>query len=427
MPNTCQGRTKTTYSSFTKYCFQKGTLSKEIEKSIPSSTRHTWRKQSVSLKEDCILAEFESKSLDYASLFTENEKTKVIVTALTEIILLHQKIIDAADAKKQLLAQNKHLILEMIDKQKAVFNLKKSCEYLAISTHQYYSWKNNMDCRASLLKLCRKKFPTQLTNENVNIIKTYMDNVEFQFLSRATIYWKIIRDGTAMFAKSVFYNYCKLLGYHKRPTMQKGKRNAEGIKAESIAEILHTDITYIITEDNKTTYLSFVEDNFSKCILSGQADKTPTSAFIKENIEGIVKKYNLYKSVATLITDNGRENRGELDTWLKTEMFAIKKVIARIDIPQANNVIEALHKKFKNEFLQGKRFANHEALVAALPKLIEAYNNQYHDSLYGYSPLEVWNGAIPDKNKYKPILKTANEQRKQVNKQFNCCPNIRTF
>jgi putative transposase len=108
-------------------------------------------------------------------------------------------------------------------------------------------------------------------------------------------------------------------------------------------------------------------------------------------------------------------------------MRTIKKVIARIDIPQANNVVEALHKKFKNEFLQGKKFTNHEALVNALPNLIEAYNNQYHDSLYGYSPLEIWNGAIPDKNKYQPLLKAANEKRKLANKQFNCCSNIRTF
>ncbi len=277
------------------------------------------------------------------------------------------------------------------------------------------------------IDLCRKKFPTQLTGDNVNVIKTYLDNAEFQFLSRATVYWKIIRDGAAMFSKTVFYKYCKLLGYHKRPAIKKSKQNTEGIKATATAEILHTDITYIITADDKTSYLSFVEDNFSKYILSGEASKTPTSAFIKNNIEGVVKKYNLYKPATTLITDNGSENKGDLDTWLETETRTIKKVIARIDIPQANNVVEALHKKFKNEFLQGKKFTNHEALVATLPNLIEAYNNQYHDSLYGYSPLEVWNGAIPDENKYQPFLKAANEKRKQANKQFNCCANIRTF
>jgi putative transposase len=427
MTNTGQPHKKRTYSTFTKYCCQKEILSKEIKKNIPRSTRHSWRKQSVSSMEDCILAKFESESLDYANVFSENEKTKSVSAALEEIILLYQKIIGTGDAKKQLMAQSKRLILETIDKLRDVINMRKLCEYLSISTHQYHSWKNNRDCKASLLKLCRKKFPTQLTGESVKVIKTYMDNVEFQFLSRATVYWKIIREGAAMFSKGAFYKYCRLLGYHKRPVINKSKRNAAGIKATATAEILHTDITYIITADDRTSYLSFVEDNFSKCILSGKASKTPTSAFVKNNIEEVAKKYNLYKPVTTLITDNGSENKGELDAWLKTEVRTIKKVIARIDIPQANNVVEALHKKFKNEFLQGKKFANHEALVTALPNLIAAYNNQYHDSLYGYSPSEVWNGAIPDKNQYRPLLADANEYRKQANKQFNCCTNIRTY
>ncbi len=253
-----------------------------------------------------------------------------------------------------------------------------------------------------------------------------MENIEFQFLSRATVYWKLIRDGAAMFSKTVFYKYCRLMGYHKRPVIKKTKQNANGIKASAVAEILHTDITYVTTADDKTSYLSFVEDNFSKFILSGEASTTPTAKFIKNNIESVAKQYILNKP-AKLITDNGRENKGELDTYLQTEAPIITKVIARVDIPQANNVVEALHKKFKNEFLQGKKIASHQALVTALPRLIEAYNNQYHDSLYGYSPLEVWNGAIPNKTKYKPLLASATEKRKHASNRFNCCTNIRTF
>jgi hypothetical protein len=101
-----------------------------------------------------------------------------------------------------------------------------------------------------------------------------------------------------------------------------------------------------------------------------------------------------------LITDNGSENKGELDTYLQNEACSIKKIIARVDIPQANNIVEALQKKFKNDFLQGKKFAIHVELLKAFPKLIEAYNNQCHDSLFGLTPLEVWNGLLPDKNQY---------------------------
>ena len=220
MINTCQIRKKGTYSSFTKYCFQKRLLPKEIEKSIPRSTRHTWHKQCVSETENNLLAEFERESLDYACIFTEKENLKTISGALTEIILLYHKII-GADNAKLLLIKGKHHVLETIDRLKNVFSVTQLCAYLGISTHQYHSWKNNKNCQASLLKLCRKKFPAQLTSENVKVIKAYMDNTEFQFLSRATIYWKIIREGKAIFSKAVFYKYCRLLDYHKRPGLKK--------------------------------------------------------------------------------------------------------------------------------------------------------------------------------------------------------------
>lgn len=99
----------------------------------------------------------------------------------------------------------------------------------------------------------------------------------------------------------------------------------------------------------------------------------------------------------------------------------VSKIIARIDIPFANNVVEALHKKFKNEFLQGKDFGNYHELSEALPGLIEKYNNQYHDSLFGYSLLEVWNGAMPAKKSFKEVFQIAGEKRKAINNNFKCC------
>ena len=107
--------------------------------------------------------------------------------------------------------------------------------------------------------------------------------------------------------------------------------------------------------------------------------------------------------------------------------YSYQKNFARVDILQANNVVEALHKKFKNEFLQGKRFASHDTLLKALPKLINAYNNQCQDRLFGLTPLEVWNGKLPDKNQYKTMLIQACHKRKLANSVFNFCANIRTL
>ena len=216
-----------------------------------------------------------------------------MISSLKEIIKAYQNIVRSAPNKKQLLINNKPFLLETIGSIKDKLGFQKSCSYLSITTHQYFAWKNNIDCTASLLKLCRKRFSTQLTDKDVNSIKLYMDNHDFLYLSRATIYWKIIRDGKTAFSKSTFYKYCRLLGYEKRQTSNKCKKNVEGIKSTKVAEILHTDITYVRIADGKVNYLSFVEDNFSKFILLGKVTQHADSFFIKANIEAVAKQYGL--------------------------------------------------------------------------------------------------------------------------------------
>ncbi|MEQ1552684.1 MAG: hypothetical protein ABL929_00830 [Ferruginibacter sp.] len=414
-----KNRKKKTYSTFTKYCFQKGTLPKDILKNIPSSTKHSWQKKLTNKADNDVLAIFEKDTLEYAELIVEKEKAIIFSNILIGLLQGFQKII--VNTKKEILFANKKLVIETIDKAKENMGIQKACEYLTISTQQYYAWKNNIDCTASLLKLCRKRFATQLTDKDVTIIKEYLCNKEYEQLSWATVYWKIIRDGGGAFSISCFYKYCKLLGFGKRTVNDKCKKNKEGIKATKVAEILHTDITYIKTKDGKTSYLSFVEDNFSKCILLGQATEKPDSLFLKNNIETVLNKYNLATMPLKLIVDDGSENKGFLDMFLKTDAKLVTKIIARIDIPLANNVVEALHKKFKNEFLRDYCFENHAELVAALPALIERYNNQYHSSLYGFSPQEVWEGAIPNKNSFTTSFALAYKKRKESNNTFKCC------
>jgi hypothetical protein len=139
MPDTCLVRKKRTYSSFTKYCCQKGVLPPDIAKNIPRSTKHTWLKQQVAMDESFILADFERKSLEYAEIFTDRNNLVTLSSAHSEVIRLYQKIIDGSGLKKQLLTKSKHLILEAIDRLKSTFSIPELCRYLGISGHQYHA------------------------------------------------------------------------------------------------------------------------------------------------------------------------------------------------------------------------------------------------------------------------------------------------
>lgn len=131
--------------------------------------------------------------------------------------------------------------------------------------------------------------------------------------------------------------------------------------------------------------------------------------------------YNLLDKDLKLITDDGSENKGKLLEFLKNDACLVQKIIARIDIPFANNIVEALHKKIKDQVLQAKNFTNINTLRTYLKEAITIYNNMPHDSLYGYTPLEVWKGDIPDKGRFMEQIKEVVISRRKSNQQYLCC------
>jgi hypothetical protein len=153
-------RKKRSYSTFTKFCYQKGTLPKDVLKIIPRSIKFNWQKSICTKSEDDIINAFETDALDYAEVFAEKEKAVQLSNALEEIIHTFQKIIHEHTLQKEIRFANKNTILATIEKLKDSIGFQKSCDYFSITTQQYYTWKNNIDCTASLLKLCIKRFAT---------------------------------------------------------------------------------------------------------------------------------------------------------------------------------------------------------------------------------------------------------------------------
>jgi putative transposase len=106
---------------------------------------------------------------------------------------------------------------------------------------------------------------------------------------------------------------------------------------------------------------------------------------------------------------------------LETYFPLVKKIVAKVDIAFANNMVEALHYKMKYQVLPKTGFKNYEEVVAKLPSFVAAYNQMPHDSLSGGTPEEIYVGIKPDLEKRSIELKAASIKRLDQNKQFNCC------
>ena len=122
-----------------------------------------------------------------------------------------------------------------------------------------------------------------------------------------------------------------------------------------------------------------------------------------------------------LVVDDGPENNGAVTEFLSMPGIQFKKLIAQVDIVQYNSMIEAANKRIKYDYLFTKELLDIEAVKVYISSAIESFNNKPLEVLTAYTPMEVLDGAIPDKNRFKAQTTLAMKERKLANKQQVCC------
>jgi putative transposase len=387
---------------------------KQIAVNVPRSTKQYWKK-SKSVKDFCcnnLWGKFEE--LEPMKLLFENKNLQ----EQYRLLALTTKGLFKTISIQKLTSQQKDEIVSTIDKLTKLCSLAKACSYFSISTQKYYAWKNKNECHQSVITLCKKKIPNQLTDIEIGLIKKYMNDLRYIQWSRASVYWQLCKSEGHLFAKSTFYKYCNALGYCRRKGADKCKKNTVGVKATAVGEIIHADITAVFTHKYEKANILFLQDNFSRKIVGFHVAKENNTllqaATIKNALTNLV-------NIGSIMVDGGSENKGAVDIMLKQYFPTIKKIVAKVDIPFANNMIEALHYKIKHQIFPKDGFESFDTVVAKLPSLVKLYNTMPHDSLMGATPNDIFDGILPDINKRKKQLIVAKKIRLNANKEFACC------
>ena len=302
---------------------------------------------------------------------------------------------------------------------KSTLSLQKTLNLFQITVTQFRSWSRNRVCVSSAYALCRRIYFNQLTETEVRIIKKQLTNPEYIHWPLSALYYKLLREGKAFFSLGTFYKYAKLLNLSKLHKPIRKIKYKIGIRAEKPFQILHMDITELRVLDGTRIYISLIIDNFSRCILAAKASLTKSSAFAVENLMEAVRNYNLFdiNESIQLLVDGGSENKGKVDDFLNQPKSKIKKLVALLDVLFSNSMIEAVNKIIKYDYLFWFRPRNFEHLVEMLPQVVHSYINRPHSKLYGYTPVEVLAGAIPDKHLFSADIKNA--VIKRINSNVN--------
>src|SRR5204862_3406351 len=111
----------------------------------------------------------------------------------------------------KILKKNAERVIGTIDYLATEISLKTACRIFNISTNQYYRWKNKIHCSASVLNLCFKTHPHQLTMTETSIISDSINNPEYRCLPRVSIYYSLLNTGKLFCCMTTFYKYARLI------------------------------------------------------------------------------------------------------------------------------------------------------------------------------------------------------------------------
>jgi len=401
-------------------CFQLNLLPPEELKNIPSSTRDYWKKIDLTKHYGY---DFNSCQSDVLTLKTiaSNKKLIRIGKAICHVYMAYKSIISDINSSKKVIRQNAKTVVDTITRVSPTLGLKRAVKLFGISIRQFYNWKNKVDCRISVLNLCRKKHPFQLTENEIEVLKSYVYRVDLLNWSLSSVYWKMIRDGAAYMSYSTFCKYTRLVFADRKKYRIKKRKNKTGIRAKRPLEILHMDVTIFRPIDNSKVYIYIIMDNFSRAILGWKASLLYKSEITLENLKEVCTKYNLWYKPLQLITDDGPENNGVVNSYLLLDNLNIIKQVALRDIEFSNSMVEAVNKQIKYQFLFTNTIANLNETILHMHKSVDEYNHKPINSLFGLTPNEVLNEIfIPDKYMFAEQKKIAKLNRVETNRELSC-------
>jgi hypothetical protein len=128
---------------------------------------------------------------------------------------------------KTIIKNNRNSIVHLIENI-STSNQEKNliCKFLKITPHSFQTWKRyqNYYCEFSLINLCFKKVPQQISRNEINILKKFMNNKRFYHWSITSVWGLAFKQGKTCMSRGTWYRYSKILGLSKKRNQYKKKR-----------------------------------------------------------------------------------------------------------------------------------------------------------------------------------------------------------
>ncbi|WP_310554486.1 DDE-type integrase/transposase/recombinase [Flavobacterium sp.] len=397
-------------------------LPSSIQNKISPTNKHRWINESDSKYLGCEVSKFIKDELALLKRTGQNNNAKRILEGYFALSDTYNDILSSVGGIKKQLANQKEKLVNVIENLKEFIPIDTALTVFNISRATYQNYKNLVlnKCGSSYFEWCVTNYPNQLLKNEVSKIKHYLENKDYQFWSKSSLYLLALRNKEVSVCLATFYKYAKLLGFNGNRHLQV-RAKYSSLKSYYPNEIWCADVTILKTSDGAKHYIHFLMDHFSKKILGFAVEESSKPIAIRDLLKEAYSKYK-NKLPIQFVTDAGIENVNlTVKDFIATTNLGIKHLIAQKDIPFSNSKIEAFNKIIKHQFLLPKPLENRKQLLLALDEVVPIYNGiRPQLSLKGNTPNETFAGKALDSAVYKTHFEQQKALRIAKNQKSKC-------
>ena len=270
--------------------------------------------------------------------------------------------------------------------------IKEILNCLGISNSTYYRWRSEiLGCAYNDNKKCSVSRPSQLTMEEQRKLVSFANSKQFKKFSTVSLMYYCKRKNLLNCSLESWYKYLRLYGIDRRNKRFKKITYRNGLRAKSVDEYWHIDITEIKFGNKTKAYFQVVVDNYSRMIVGWKLSlNKKMDLTYKTLMKSFVRSPDFQGAI---ISDNGTENIGESPVRLLLGR-GIRQLIAKKDIRYSNSMVEAVFRQLKQKFILNA-VESYQALYRLLYKFVHQYNNVIpHTMLLGATPSETYNNEF---------------------------------
>ncbi len=375
----------------------------------------------------CELFDYAIKSEQLLNQYNKYSFDRRVINGFIRLSITVRNAFSAAKLFNKTLLNNKEKIVDVIERLNKKVPLKMVAKIIGVSYETILSWiiQERTKCAESLINVCKKHKPSQLTSLEVCSIKSLLLNQEYKYWPVRSLYYFALHRNKLNMCLSTFYKYARLLNIKRLKPLCK-KVYTISVRASKPNEYWHADVMKFKTGDNTFNYIYLVTDNFSKKILSLVAAGKLSAAIRKESFR-IAANHALAVGNrcedVNLIVDGGSENVNKtIDDFIDNfNSIKLNRLIALKQVPFSNSIAEAVNKIIRNSYLNHFSIANLSDLQLKLSFAVDDYNNKRpHGALIGLTPEQAYRNVTVNTDLFSERIKNTRIERRIINHKAIC-------